>query len=369
MEKKFTINNALTFGALVVTWLLGAFIEDLAMRRIAVIGGCAVVVWLTFQNYRYLRQMKIEMANAGGIYEKIKHVVSSEGEKHRILVYFANDTERVKQKFFARMMTTGIADHTSKVSALLWSLLAENEMLDVYGQPVESQEELFRLYTKTLVKGNPVKGEYVDAEGYVRKTYSVTKSGELEFLVDDTVMETVEPIISAWCKYTPELKPSGGKPAELHFDRSESHEVLIEQLKAAKPLITPGEPPMEAVAKWLQAETWAEILSENRLELHFPVELKVFRLNVKGSYGIPKQEQLRGFRIWRTEENEKYFDADQSDESILVLMELESRYFEVHSSNALHRAIMVKRGISQEDYDAEGAKYLDYAMNYFDVKK
>lgn len=231
MEKKFTINNALTFAALVITWLLGAFIDDFAMRRIAVLGGCAVVVWLTFQNYRYLRQMKIEMANAGDIYEKIKYVVSSEGGQHRILVYFANGTKRIKQTFFGRMVTTEIGDHTAKVSALLWSLLAENEKMDFYGQPVESQEELFQLYTKNLVKGNPIKGEYIDDEGFVRKTYHVTKCGELEFLVDDTMKESVEATISAWCKYTPVLKSSGSQSAELQADWSKSDEMPMEDVE------------------------------------------------------------------------------------------------------------------------------------------
>lgn len=100
---------------------------------------------------------------------------------------------------------------------------------------------------------------------------------------------------------------------------------------------------MDELARWLQGATWAEILSQFRLESHYPQELASFRAKCAASAEATEPANIKGFRIWRSEENEKYFDeASGNAESILVLMEMQEAYIEVHHSNALYQELMMK---------------------------
>ncbi len=87
---------------------------------------------------------------------------------------------------------------------------------------------------------------------------------------------------------------------------------------------------------WLQGETWPEILSQEKIKAKFGEELESFL----AAHPACESASLRGYRIWRTEDTEKYFDwNDPGRQQILVLMDDHGQKFQVFGSEALQKAM------------------------------
>jgi hypothetical protein len=87
---------------------------------------------------------------------------------------------------------------------------------------------------------------------------------------------------------------------------------------------------------WLQGETWPEILSREKVQGQFREELEKFLV----SYLDCDAGSIKGYRIWRTEDTEKYFDWNgPAQQQILVLMDESGQHFQVFGSEALQKAM------------------------------
>lgn len=87
---------------------------------------------------------------------------------------------------------------------------------------------------------------------------------------------------------------------------------------------------------WLQGETWPEILGMEKIKGQFGEELAAF-LSVHPEHG---EADIKGYRIWRTEDTEKYFDwNDPAQQQILVLMDERGKSFQVFGSDTLRKAM------------------------------
>ena len=101
------------------------------------------------------------------------------------------------------------------------------------------------------------------------------------------------------------------------------------QLEAEAPIIPD-------VIHWLQGETWPEILSPEKVDLHFPKERKSFL----DEHPDCKESKIKGYRIWRSEETEAYFrSCTPGREQILVLLDTEHQDFQVYGSKELQQAM------------------------------
>lgn len=107
-------------------------------------------------------------------------------------------------------------------------------------------------------------------------------------------------------------------------------------VKLMKKQVETSVPVVSSLLHWLQGETWPEILSREKIRAQFPAELDAF-LQTHPSCDA---STIKGYRIWRTEETEKYFDwTDGSQQQILVLMDESGRYFQVFGSETLQKEI------------------------------
>ena len=105
-------------------------------------------------------------------------------------------------------------------------------------------------------------------------------------------------------------------------------------LKLMKRQFCEAEPEVPTLVHWLQGETWPEIMGREKVRAQFPAELDAF-LQTHPSCDA---RTMKGYRIWRTEETEKYFDwTDGSQQQILVLMDESGRYFQVFGSETLQK--------------------------------
>ena len=87
---------------------------------------------------------------------------------------------------------------------------------------------------------------------------------------------------------------------------------------------------------WLQGETWPEMLGIEKIKGQFGEELAAL-LSVHPEHG---ETDIKGYRIWRTEDTEKYFNwNDPSQQQILVLMDEAGRHFQVFGSEPLQQAM------------------------------
>lgn len=90
-------------------------------------------------------------------------------------------------------------------------------------------------------------------------------------------------------------------------------------------------PAVSSLVHWLQGETWPEILSREKVETEFGARLDEFLQTHPGCV-------VKGYRIWRTEETEKYFEeAGPSCQQILVLMDSSGERFQVFGSEKLQK--------------------------------
>lgn len=107
-------------------------------------------------------------------------------------------------------------------------------------------------------------------------------------------------------------------------------------LKLMKQQFCTDKPEVPNLVHWLQGETWPEILSQEKVQEQFGEMLAQF----KEIYLDCDESRVRGYRIWRTEDTEKYFDwNDPSQQQILVLMDAEGQKFRVFGSEALQKAM------------------------------
>lgn len=88
-----------------------------------------------------------------------------------------------------------------------------------------------------------------------------------------------------------------------------------------------------SLVHWLQGETWPEILSMEKVTAQFGDELAKFLETYSG-------RDVKGYRIWRTEETEKYFEeTSPGQQQILVLLDGDGGGFRVFGSEALQKAM------------------------------
>ncbi|MBR3785888.1 MAG: hypothetical protein IKJ77_05740 [Firmicutes bacterium] len=107
-------------------------------------------------------------------------------------------------------------------------------------------------------------------------------------------------------------------------------------LKLMKQMTEDTAPEVPDLVHWLQGETWPEIMGREKVRAQFPAELDAF-LQTHPSCDA---SAIKGYRVWRTEETEKYFDwTDGSQQQILVLMDESGRYFQVFGSETLQKAM------------------------------
>lgn len=108
----------------------------------------------------------------------------------------------------------------------------------------------------------------------------------------------------------------------------------FKSLKLMKLQFSGDEPEVPTLVHWLQGELWPEILSREKVQEQFSTELAEFQEK------WPHCNQPKGYRIWRTEDTEKYFNwSDPSQQQILVLMDESGQYFQVFGSEALQKAM------------------------------
>lgn len=97
---------------------------------------------------------------------------------------------------------------------------------------------------------------------------------------------------------------------------------------------TPEDVP--TLVHWLQGETWPEILTLAKVREQYRDELEKF-LN---EHPDCKEETIKGYRIWRTEDTETYFDwNDPAQQQLLVLMDASGQHFQVFGSETLQKAM------------------------------
>ncbi|MBR4020059.1 MAG: hypothetical protein IKI99_01995 [Firmicutes bacterium] len=105
-------------------------------------------------------------------------------------------------------------------------------------------------------------------------------------------------------------------------------------LKLMKQMTEDAAPEVPDLVHWLQGETWPEILSRERIKTLFPGKLETF----VEAYPDCGESDVKGYRIWRTEDTEKYFDwTDGSQQQILVLMDESGHWFQVFGSEKLQK--------------------------------
>ena len=105
-------------------------------------------------------------------------------------------------------------------------------------------------------------------------------------------------------------------------------------LKLMKQQFHGDELEVPTLVHWLQGETWPEILGREKVQEQFSTELAEFQEK------WPDCNQPKGYRIWRTEDTEKYFNwSDPSRQQILVLMDEGGIRFQVFGSESLQKAM------------------------------
>lgn len=95
-------------------------------------------------------------------------------------------------------------------------------------------------------------------------------------------------------------------------------------------------PVVPSLVHWLQGETWPEILSLEKIKIQFRAELAEF-LEIQPDC---EEAAVKGYRIWRSEETEPYFEKAGLDcQQILVLMDSVGERFQVFGSETLQKAM------------------------------
>ncbi len=107
-------------------------------------------------------------------------------------------------------------------------------------------------------------------------------------------------------------------------------------LKLMKEQTDAAPPEVPSLVHWLQGETWPELLSTEKIMEQFEDELKLF-LSANPDC---KEVETKGYRIWRTEDTERYFDWNiPTQQQILVLMDSTGKRFQVFGSEILQKAM------------------------------
>lgn len=107
-------------------------------------------------------------------------------------------------------------------------------------------------------------------------------------------------------------------------------------LKLMKQQFHGDELEVPTLVHWLQGETWPEILGPEKVKAQFPAELESFLK----TYPACDSSSVKGYRIWRSDETEKYFDwVSPSRQQILVLMDEGGIRFQVFGSESLQKAM------------------------------
>lgn len=107
-------------------------------------------------------------------------------------------------------------------------------------------------------------------------------------------------------------------------------------LKLMKQQTDATAPEVPTLVHWLQGETWPELLNTEKIKEQFGAELADFL----GDNPDCKEESIKGYRIWRTEDTEKYFEWNlPTQQQILVLMDSLGKRFQVFGSEILQKAM------------------------------
>lgn len=131
--------------------------------------------------------------------------------------------------------------------------------------------------------------------------------------------------------------------------------------------IEPKKKTVEEVAQWLVNEVGAKEVPLSVIEAQSNHPW-FFLENIRLNYGELEKPDIHAFVLARTDRTEKYFDDEEWEKDIWVLMETESEWTEVCMSNQLIREITLQFGITQEDYDEESVDFLQYAMAFLDIR-
>lgn len=107
-------------------------------------------------------------------------------------------------------------------------------------------------------------------------------------------------------------------------------------LKLMKQQTDAAAPEVPTLVHWLQGETWPELLNTEKIKEQFGAELADFLSTNLDC----KEGSIKGYRIWRTEDTEKYFDWNiPTQQQILVLMDSVGKRFQVFGSEILQKAM------------------------------
>ena len=78
MEKKITTISALCFVMIGATAVMGILIENPMLKRVAVICGCLVVVWMTTLNFKALKHMRAQVEAETPVIPDVIHWLQGE---------------------------------------------------------------------------------------------------------------------------------------------------------------------------------------------------------------------------------------------------------------------------------------------------
>ena len=130
--------------------------------------------------------------------------------------------------------------------------------------------------------------------------------------------------------------------------------------------IIPKTRSVDDVRLWLLNEVGAVEVPLSQIEEQ-SIHPHIFKENIRLNYGEVENMEVLAFLLKRTEKTELYFDDEDWNRDIWILIERQSEWTEVCMSNKLLHEITLQFGITQEDYDQETIKYLEYAMAFFNL--
>lgn len=112
--------------------------------------------------------------------------------------------------------------------------------------------------------------------------------------------------------------------------------INFKTLKLMKQQTDAAPPEVPSLVHWLQGETWPELLSTEKVMAQFGEEWEAFL----GDNPDCEEGSIKGYRIWRTEDTERYFDWNiPTQQQILVLTDSTGKRFQAFGSEILQKAM------------------------------
>lgn len=139
---------------------------------------------------------------------------------------------------------------------------------------------------------------------------------------------------------------------------------LKKVIRNRKSEIIPKKRSVDEVRQWLLDEVGAVEVPLSQIEEQ-SIHPHIFKENIRLNYGEVENMEVLAFLLKKNEKTEIYFDDPDWDMEIQILIERQSEWTEVCMSNRLLHEITLQFGITQEDYEQETIKFLEYAMAFF----